>query len=93
MSEQPKNNDWRLHGQENYLANVQLFWRAWRQRQADWDHDHCAFCWAKFAEYDAPDVQHNAYATDDDFHWVCGQCARDFASQFGFTFVGGPAAP
>jgi hypothetical protein len=42
--------DWRLQGQERYLAGTELVWRAYRQNSdnLNWDHDHCAFCWAKF---------------------------------------------
>jgi len=92
MSQSIKDDDWRLRGQERYLAHAQLFWRVWSQRHPDWDHDHCAFCWAKFAVFEAPDIQHEAYTTADDFHWVCAEWARDFASRFNSTLVGGPAA-
>ena len=30
---------------------------------AEWDHDHCEGCWAKFAEFDAPDILHSGYFT------------------------------
>ena len=36
---------------------------------AEWDHDHCEACMAKFAEFDAPDILHSGYFTvaeDDD---------------------------
>jgi hypothetical protein len=29
----------------------------------DWTRDHCAGCWATFAEYDGPDILHEAYVT------------------------------
>lgn len=29
----------------------------------DWSCDHCAGCWAKFAEYGGPDVLHEGYVT------------------------------
>src|SRR4051812_9045773 len=29
----------------------------------EWDHDHCSACWAKFAEYDDPDIEHEGYCT------------------------------
>ena len=30
---------------------------------AEWDHDHCVGCWAKFADFDAPEVLHSGYFT------------------------------
>ncbi len=43
-------SDWRLQGQERYLAAAELVFRQYRRnlRDENWDHDHCAFCWAKF---------------------------------------------
>jgi hypothetical protein len=29
----------------------------------DWDHDHCSGCWAKFAEFDGPEILHSGYVT------------------------------
>jgi hypothetical protein len=42
--------DWRLAGQERYLQGVTLEWVPYRRWNASWDHDHCSFCWVKFAE-------------------------------------------
>lgn len=82
-------SDWRLRGQEKYLAGVTLVHRAYRRYTAnrDWDHDHCAFCWAKFMVEDRPDVLHEGYATTDDYHWICEPCFRDFQEQFRWTVV------
>jgi hypothetical protein len=30
---------------------------------AEWNHDHCQACWAKFAEYDDSNIQHEGYCT------------------------------
>ena len=30
---------------------------------AEWDHDHCEGCWAKFALFDAPEILHSGYFT------------------------------
>jgi len=27
----------------------------------EWDHDHCEGCWAKFAEFDGPDILHEGF--------------------------------
>lgn len=43
-------DDWRLHGQEKYLQGITLTWKRYRAPSATWDHDHCAFCWAKFVD-------------------------------------------
>jgi hypothetical protein len=32
-----------------------------RAPSADWDHEHCALCWAKFMDSDAPDVLREGY--------------------------------
>ena len=52
--------DWRLRNRENYLKGVTLVRRPYRRYPPDttWDHDHCAFCWAKFMVEDYPDVLH-----------------------------------
>ena len=90
---QATNDDWRLLGQERYLSNATLFWRAWHRSRPNCDHDHCTFCWEKFMDRDdVPDVLRGGYTTDDEYHWVCANCARDFAPRFNFKLVGGPAA-
>ena len=35
--------------------------------RADWDHDHCEGCWAKFASFDAPGILHWGYFTN---RWI-----------------------
>ncbi len=81
--------DSRLRGQENYLAGAKLVRRPYRRYAANpnWDHDHCAFCWAKFMVEDCPDVLHEGYATLDDYHWICEGCFQDFREQFRWTVV------
>lgn len=83
------NPDPRLAGQENYLKGVTLVHRRYRRyaKNPDWDHDHCAFCWTKFMVEDHPDVLHQGYATQDDYHWVCEKCFHDFRGQFDWTVV------
>lgn len=93
MSQEVTDDDWRLRGQERYLSDVTLFWRAWHPSRPNWDHEHCSFCWAKFMDRpDVSDVLREGYATADECDWVCADCARDFARRFGFTLVGGPGA-
>ena len=46
--------DPRITNQKTYLLGVALAKKAWVRPAPDWDHDHCAFCWAKFAEPPVP---------------------------------------
>ena len=43
-------NDRRLTNQDQYLLRAALTWRRYRARSETWEHDHCAFCWAKFMD-------------------------------------------
>ena len=84
-----ESSDWRLRGQEKYLAGATLVRRPYRKYAANrkWDHDHCVFCWAKFMTEDVPGVLHEGYATADDYHWICEPCFQDFQEEFGWTVV------
>lgn len=93
MSQGISDDDWRLAVQKDYLLDGQLVWQRWVQQTPNWDHDHCAFCWAKFMEREGPEFLHEGYYLEAENHWVCVTCARDFASRFRFSFVGGPLAP
>ena len=61
----------------------------------DWDHDHCAGCWAKFAEHssDAEPIEREGYATTADYGkgadyvWICVPCFLLFRSQMGWIEV------
>ena len=89
MSNTLDNNDWRLRTPKDYLLGATLYWRAWRESQPGWDHDHCEFCWAKFTDReDVKDVLREGYTTADEYWWICSACARDFAERFQFTLFG-----
>lgn len=75
-------NDWRLTGQEKYLKGVTLYRKRYVAPRPDWDHDHCEFCWAKFMDSDAPEIQREGYATEGDKKWVCSSCYEDFKHTF-----------
>ncbi|HTL28028.1 MAG TPA: hypothetical protein VL282_02355 [Tepidisphaeraceae bacterium] len=80
MSQDVKDDDWRLRGQENWLSGATLYWRAFHETRPGWDHDHCEFCWAKFLDADnVPDVLREGYTTENEDRWVCATCAADFA--------------
>ena len=83
-------DDWRLAGQERFLAGAALHWSEWHRPRPDWDHDHCAFCWAKFKEEPEPEVLHAGYTTEDGYYWVCPACFREFRERFGWKEVGEP---
>lgn len=80
-------DDWRLQGQERYLARAILIRRSYRPYPANprWDHDHCEFCWAKFTVEDEPDALHEGYSTEDEYRWVCERCVADFQDRFEWT--------
>ena len=82
-------SDWRLQVQHRYLEGVPLARRSYRRYapNPDWDHDHCAFCWTKFIERDAPDGPHVAYCTLDEYHWICETCFRDFRHRFDWHVI------
>jgi hypothetical protein len=77
-------DDWRLGKQARYLLGAVLHWSSYRAPSLDWDHDHCAFCWAKFMEGTHPDTLQAGYATDDEYHWICSNCFEDFRDRFKF---------
>ena len=82
------NSDWRLQGQEKYLRGARLRWQTYHQRSKDWDHDHCEFCWAKFAEVGhIPDALHGGYATEDHYRWICANCFADFKNSFAWMLL------
>ena len=95
-------SDWRLTGQERYLSGAVWVRKGYRAPSARWEHDHCAFCWAKFMDPDFspehrrfveehPEVLTVGYTTVVDEargdHWVCPTCFDDFAERFGWRVV------
>ncbi len=52
-----------------------------------WDHDHCAACFVKFAEFDGPGIEHEGYATTEEYpkgagyHWICARCFADLGEE------------
>jgi hypothetical protein len=74
--------DWRLDNVRG-LESLRFRRKQYRRRSESWDHDHCAACWAKFAEFDAPDILHEGYATCEDYKhgadydWLCATCFNE----------------
>ncbi|HYW59011.1 MAG TPA: hypothetical protein VE909_00695 [Xanthobacteraceae bacterium] len=73
---------WRIENVK-HLRGVGFQYRRYTRWSESWDHDHCAGCWAKFAEFEGPEIQHEGYATDSDYklgaayEWVCQECFDD----------------
>jgi hypothetical protein len=82
-------DDWRLIGQERYLAGAKLVRRKYAERSTNSDHDHCEFCGAKFMDDGSPSTLSEGYSTEDCYRWVCEICFADFRERFGWLSVDG----
>jgi hypothetical protein len=77
---------WRIDNAVS-LKGLRLQFLRYTKQSEKWDHDHCAGCWAKFAEFDGPDILHEGYATCDDYpkgaryEWVCKCCFDDLRDE------------
>lgn len=78
-------NDWRLQGQEKYLAGKKLMKVPYFRWSKTWDHDHCDFCWATFSEYE--NDLHEGYVTEDKHTWICPECYKDFKEMFDWVLI------
>ena len=89
---------WRLDFARG-LEGVTLRYQKYERWSASWDHDHCAACWAKFAEFDGADIQHYGYATCDDYKhgagydWVCRDCFDDLREYMGWKLAAAADQP
>lgn len=77
--------DWRLMGQERYLADKVLVWKTYSPPEPHWDHDHCEFCWRKFTATVGPDTFQEGYVTEDNQHWICPDCFTAFQMKFNWV--------
>ena len=76
-------NDWRLMGQQTWLAGRDLQWHQWSPYRPGWDHDHCAFCHVEIAATaDHPAFTAGYVTADDRYTWICPPCYDDFHEQF-----------
>lgn len=93
MAREP--DDWRLTNQQEYLQDAELVWKPYRRRSEAWDHDHCEFCWSKFAETagEADGRLTEGFTTTAGhengagYHWVCRPCFEDFTGPLGWRVV------
>jgi hypothetical protein len=62
-------------------------WSRYTQPSPTWDHDHCHFCFRRFAEYEAgyDDSIEYGYTTLDRFNWLCKECFDKHNDQYGLT--------
>ena len=85
MSDDP-DKQWRIETAEG-LKGVRLKLQRYVRWSESWDHDHCAACWTKLAEFDGPDILHEGYATRHDYQkgaryeWVCQRCFDDLRDE------------
>ena len=73
-------SDWRLNGQEMYLYGVKLKHMNIKDKLNPSDHEHCEFCLEKISNY--TNTIHDAYCTEDEYHWLCDNCYNDFKMRF-----------
>lgn len=52
--------DWRFNSLKAFQGKVFRL-AEYHVPSPEWDHDHCEGCWARFADYDGPDVLHEGY--------------------------------
>ena len=77
-------DEWRAEILETlpYLRGQSFIRKPYKAYRADWEHDHCAVCFAKLMEEGegVEDTLHEGYATTsdyqkgEDFEWVCAEC-------------------
>ena len=81
-----ENNDWRLKNQEKHLKGRKLMKIPYFRWSKTWDHEHCAFCWDRFSDYEGD--LHEGYVTADDKRtWICPECFEDFKEMFQWELV------
>jgi hypothetical protein len=82
-------DQWRIDS-ARHLAGQTLHFQRYTRWSEKRDHDHCAACGATFAEFDAPEILHEGYATGPNYpkgaryDWVCSWCFADLASALGW---------
>jgi hypothetical protein len=82
-------------GQERLLPPETVRFASVTGRSASSDHDHCEFCSVKFMDRESstePALTEEYTTTTEHvhgagYHWVCVECATDFAEGFGWILV------
>ncbi len=85
--------DWRLQRADRFIPGTAFRRKPYRAPSPKWDHDHCAACWAKFAEYEGPEYLHEGFAVTadypkgEDYEWVCPECFEELKDQMSWVSV------
>ena len=56
----PSDDDWRRQGQERYLHGARLTLKRYQALSAQWEHEHCEFCWHKFLDTQYSEIHRRA---------------------------------
>lgn len=68
----------------DYCLGLTFLRKRWHRPSdnPDWDHDHCAACWARI--WDRPEAEAGSFGEGyasvadarwpDDYHWLCPPC-------------------
>ena len=81
-------DDWRIRSQERYLQGAVLRFAPYRTVSPAWDHDHCAFCWAKFIPDESVGYTTTGeYLHGADYTWICPTCFTDFKERFEWIVI------
>ena len=78
-------DDWRLLPSHERLHGLTLVHQLWKPANPSNDHDHCEFCWEKFADYDG--CLHDGYSTEDHESWICEVCFQNFKERFQWRVI------
>jgi hypothetical protein len=72
---------------EKLIRSKNLHWSRYTQPSPDWDHDHCEFCFRRFAEPSAGynDSVETGYTTPDRFNWICRGCVEKYKDRFNWV--------
>ena len=73
-------DDLRLLPSHERLHGLTLVHQPWKPANPRNDHDHCEFCWDKFANCDG--CLGEGYSTEDRESWICDECFSDFKERF-----------
>ena len=79
------NEDWRSRlPHDDHLHGLEWCRSQYAQPSPTWDHDHCEFCWRRFAEPDkfADAIPSGWTDVERQFHWVCEDCFQYFRQQY-----------
>jgi hypothetical protein len=84
--------NWRLESVA-HLASQPLRRKKWTRWSREWDHNHCEYCGAKFAEFEGEDILKEGFASTEahprgeNYHWVCINCFADLKDLIGWYAV------